>query len=234
MESMYLHDVEEPSSARGVYGDIIRALSSAGTPVSQIWHLFGFKPEATDHLAQFTEAVMRGPSPLSAGMRELIAAYTSASNQCPFCRRSHAAVALELLENEPLVNAVVENLESSPLPEAEKALLRFVHKITLSSSQISQHDIDLLHSHGWNDEAIYDAITVSALFNFYNRWVSASGVHPLPDEVHRERGRLMAQHGYVRRAEQYSKAQAVAFRSQSKRQPRQPEANGTGVPGRRE
>jgi len=28
--------------------------------------------------------VMRGPSPLSPGMRELIAAFTSARNHCPF------------------------------------------------------------------------------------------------------------------------------------------------------
>ena len=206
MTPMYLHEIEDQSSAKGVYADILRAMSASGTPVSQIWHLFSFKPDATDHLSRFTEAVMRGPSPLSAGMRELIAAYTSASNQCPFCRNSHAAVALELLENEPLVQAVIENLESAALPDAEKALLRFVGKITLASSQIGQQDIDELHGHGWNDEAIYDTITVSALFNFYNRWVSASGVHPLPDELHRERGRLMARHGYTRRAEQYSEA----------------------------
>ena len=135
MEPMYLHDVEEQSSAQGVYADILRAMSASGMPISQIWHLFGFKPDATDHLSRFTEAVMRGPSPLSAGMRELIAAYTSASNQCPFCRNSHAAVAPELLENEALVNAVIENLEAAPLPEPEKALLRFVRKITLSSAK---------------------------------------------------------------------------------------------------
>jgi hypothetical protein len=56
---------------------------------------------------------------------------------------------------------------------------------------------DALHLHAWSDEAIYDAITVSALFNFYNRWVNASGVQTLPDEVHRERGRSLAQHGYL-------------------------------------
>ncbi len=200
MKPMYLPEVEEQAGAKGVYADVIRAMSASGSPVSQIWHLFAFKPAATDHLMQFTEAVMRGSSPLSAGLRELIAAYTSASNQCPFCRNSHAAVAAELLENEALVRAVIENVESAPLPESEKALLRFVRKVTLYSSQIAQPDIDTLHSHGWSDEAIYDAITVSALFNFYNRWVSSSGVRPLPEDACRERGRMMAQRGYLRRA----------------------------------
>jgi alkylhydroperoxidase family enzyme len=47
-------------------------------------HLFAFKPQATEHLERFSEAVMRGPSPLSAGFRELIAAFTSKLNHCPF------------------------------------------------------------------------------------------------------------------------------------------------------
>lgn len=200
MKPMYLSEVEDHASAKGVYADVIRAMSAAGTPISQIWHLFAFKPAATDHLMQFTEAVMRGPSPLSAGLRELVAAYTSAGNQCPFCRNSHAAVAAELLENDGLVRAVIENMESAPLPESEKALLRFVRKVTLYPYQIGQPDIDSLHSHGWTDEAVYDAITVSALFNFYNRWVSSSGVRALPDEACRERGRMMAERGYLRRA----------------------------------
>jgi len=39
---------------------------------------------ATQYLAQFTQEIMREPGPLSPGFRELIAAYTSARNHCPF------------------------------------------------------------------------------------------------------------------------------------------------------
>lgn len=83
MEPMYLKDVEgHPGS--GPYGDLIRRMRDGGLPVPQIMHLFAFKPEATDHLARFSQAVMRGPSPLSPGQRELIAAFTSRRNDCPF------------------------------------------------------------------------------------------------------------------------------------------------------
>jgi alkylhydroperoxidase family enzyme len=57
---------------------------SRGLPVPQILHLFAFKPDRTDHLSRFTEGVMRGPSPLPPGLRELIAAFTSVHNQCLF------------------------------------------------------------------------------------------------------------------------------------------------------
>jgi hypothetical protein len=56
-----------------------------------------------------------------------------------------------------------------------------------------------LHEAGWSDEATYYAITVCALFNFYNRWIDASGVHPMSEEAHRQFGERTAQHGYVRK-----------------------------------
>ncbi|MCB1021595.1 MAG: peroxidase [Acidobacteria bacterium] len=81
---MYLPKVEDNPDAKGAYADVIRAARASGSPVSQIWNLFAFAPEAAVHLERFTEAIMRGPGPLSPGMRELIAAYTSVRNQCMF------------------------------------------------------------------------------------------------------------------------------------------------------
>jgi alkylhydroperoxidase family enzyme len=83
MNPMYLRDVEA-HEATGTRGATIGAIRAAGFPVPQIMHLFAFKPDRTDHLSRFTQEVMRGPSPLSAGQRELIAAFTSKRNACPF------------------------------------------------------------------------------------------------------------------------------------------------------
>lgn len=80
---MFLTEVEQAEGA-GQYADLLRMMRASGGPVSQIFHLFAFKPHATDHLSRFTQEVMRGPSPLSPGMRELIAAFTSAGNHCPY------------------------------------------------------------------------------------------------------------------------------------------------------
>jgi hypothetical protein len=53
-----------------------------------------------------------------------------------------------------------------------------------------------LRAIGWSDEAIFYTITVCALFNFYNRWITASGVHAVSDEGHRTHGKVLAQKGY--------------------------------------
>ncbi len=111
---------------------------------------------------------------------------------------SHAAVAAGLLGDKELVWGVLRDLETSALDEKHKALFRFVDKVNHDSPRITVRDMDPLRELGWDDEAIYFAITVCALFNFYNRWIDASGVHALSGEAHDEGGRRSARHGYVR------------------------------------
>lgn len=120
--------------------------------------------------------------------------------------KSHAAVAAVLLaqergqpECEELVAGVLRDLETSALSEQEKVLLRFVDKVNHHSPEIGPQDMQPLHDAGYTDEAIYYAITVCALFNFYNRWIDASGVHALSDEAHRQGGKRSASVGYVRK-----------------------------------
>ena len=83
MPLMFLPDVENAPPA-GLRGDLLRRMRESGKEYPQIWHLFAFRPQATDHLAAFTQELLRGPSPLSPGLRELIAAFTSAGNHCLF------------------------------------------------------------------------------------------------------------------------------------------------------
>src|SRR5260370_39016456 len=66
--------------------------------------------------------------------------------------------------------------------------IHFVDKVNRSSPEITADDMRPLYDVGWADEAIYYAITVCALFNFYNRWVDASGVHEIGRASCRERG----------------------------------------------
>ena len=78
MEPMFLDGIEKSTRDSALLNGF------RGGPVPQIYHLFAFKPDATRHLANFTHEVMRGPSPLSPGWRELIAAFTSRRNRCKF------------------------------------------------------------------------------------------------------------------------------------------------------
>jgi uncharacterized peroxidase-related enzyme len=111
----------------------------------------------------------------------------------------HAAVAAELLGDEELVWSAVNDLENCALSEKEKAMLRFVGKVNHHASSITADDMQPLYAAGWTDEAIYSAVSVCALFNFYNRWIDATGVHPMSDEAHRRFGKGTANNGYIQR-----------------------------------
>jgi alkylhydroperoxidase family enzyme len=96
------------------------------------------------------------------------------------------------------VAGVLADVETSSLDDRHKALFRLVDKVNHESPSMTAADLDVARAAGWTDEALYFAITVCALFNFYNRWIDATGVHALSDEAHRQGGKRSAQGGYVR------------------------------------
>ena len=93
---------------------------------------------------------------------------------------------------------MLNDVETSPLDERHKALFRFIDKVNHESPAIQPADMRSAPGAGWTDEALYFAITVCALFNFYNRWIDATGVHALSEEAHRAGGKRMKTGSYAR------------------------------------
>jgi len=77
-------------------------------------------------------------------------------------------------------------------------MFAFIEQMNAQSNQIRREDVDRVRSAGWSDEALYDAITVCALFRFYNAWIDATGVHDLPAAAYAMSGKRLAAQGYVR------------------------------------
>jgi uncharacterized peroxidase-related enzyme len=195
--ALYLPAVERELQP-GIYKELIESARRQGSEYSKIWDLFAFQESFTPNLSRFTEGVLRKPTSISPAMRELIAASTSFLNECRFCTKAHAAAAAELLGSEELVWSALKNLESSALEEEDKALLRFTGKVTTNLPGVGKQDVETVRAAGWDDEAIYFAITTCALFNFYNRWITATGVPEMSEEAHRRQGKALAQNGYIR------------------------------------
>ena len=97
-----------------------------------------------------------------------------------------------------LVHAVLNDLTTAPISEKDRALYAFVKKVNADSVATTPEDIDQLRKVGWTDEAIYDAITVCALFNFYNVWIDATGVSDMPAIGYEMSGHRLATEGYAR------------------------------------
>jgi alkylhydroperoxidase family enzyme len=95
------------------------------------------------------------------------------------------------------VQAVLDDYLTAPISNEEKALLAFIEKVALRSNRICQEDVDEVKATGWSDEALYDAITVCALFRFYNTWIDATGVQDMPTFAYEMSGKRLATEGYA-------------------------------------
>ena len=96
-----------------------------------------------------------------------------------------------------MVDAVLHDYRTAPIDAREKALFAFIDKMNRNSSLLRKEDVDEAKATGWSDEALYDAITVCALFNFYNKWIDASGVSDMPAAAYDASGQRLATAGYA-------------------------------------
>jgi alkylhydroperoxidase family enzyme len=97
-----------------------------------------------------------------------------------------------------MVDAVLNDYRTAPIGDREKALFAFIEKMNEQSNLVRREDIDRAKAAGWSEEALYDAISVCALFKFYNAWIDATGVHDLPASAYDMSGKRMAAQGYMR------------------------------------
>jgi uncharacterized peroxidase-related enzyme len=191
---MFLKEIRS-RPPEGMMRIAFKKLKDAGRDIPDIMHLFRFKKRNTNHLIRFTEEVMRGPSPLSRGLRELIGAFVSSRSQCCFCQCAHAPVAAQLL-GEELVNEVLSDPENARLDSAHKELFRYVSKLVEDPASVTATDISKLREEGWSEEAIYDALTIASLFKFYNTWNNGSGVRNMSSADYAHSGDRLLTLGY--------------------------------------
>jgi len=92
---------------------------------------------------------------------------------------------------------VLTDLDSAPISDKDRALYAFIKKMVRDSTSIGQEDVDVALEAGWSDEALYDAITVCSLFQFYNNWIDATGVADMPAMGYEMSGHRLATQGYA-------------------------------------
>ena len=150
-------------------------------PNAALLDVFRSYPATARPLIEFHEALMRGTSPLSIAEREMMAAFVSGLNACEYCHGIHTVTAEAFGVEEGVLDALLKDVDTAPVSDKLKPLLRYVQKLTRLPVRITSADVDAVYAAGWNDQALYDAIAVCALFNFMNRLVEGIGVAVVPD-----------------------------------------------------
>ncbi len=159
--------------------------------VAKLWEVFN--PEAREGLSIFSRSFMRNEGMLSPAEKEMIAAYVSALNDSDYCFAGHSRVAVNLGIDEGVFEPLVDDIETAPVRDALKPLLRFVNRLTLAPARIGQADADAVFAAGWDEQALHEAICVCARFSMMNRLTLGHGL--VVDEERRAADALRMNYG---------------------------------------
>jgi len=163
-----------------------------------IVELLFYKGSTGKALSALADTLLHGPSTLTQGEREIIASYVSTLNNCEFCHESHAASAnYHLKDGGKTVEMVKAGIDTSPVSDKMKALLKIAGKVQKSGREVKPKDIEDARRAGAIDDEIHDTVLIAAAFCMYNRYVDGLGTNlPRNKSEYIPMGRRMAENGY--------------------------------------
>jgi uncharacterized peroxidase-related enzyme len=167
-------------------------------PQPGIVELLFYKAPSGSALSNLAHTILKGPSPLTSGERELIAAYVSWLNNCEFCYKSHAASAdVHLSDGGKTTRCLGTDPSTAPISEKMKHLLRIAAKVQVSGREVTPELVAAAKDAGATDEEIHDTVLVAAAFCMYNRYVDGlNTLLPESDADYAGMGRRLATVGY--------------------------------------
>ena len=147
------------------------------------------------HMKKFTQEAMRGHSTWSVADRELMAAYVSEVNDCPFCVGAHTATAGLAYQDRERVAAVLADLDSAPIEEGLRATLGMLGELTREGT-VSPDAIRPVISAGVSGQQVEDALAVGFAFNTTDRLANAFAFHVLDQEGFEAGAKYLLKRGY--------------------------------------
>ncbi|MFR9797582.1 carboxymuconolactone decarboxylase family protein [Streptomyces sp. MS06] len=110
--------------------------------------------------------------------RELICAWTSKVNQCPYCVGTHRFFLQVFGGSEELSEAIeaAASVDDLPVDERTRTLLRLLTKLTREAYKITDEDWQSALDAGWTAEELLEAFFTTSLFNFITRMVDGLGL----------------------------------------------------------
>ena len=162
--------------------------------------LFIYRPETALPLNMLVQTMLHNPHPtLTAGERELIAAYVSTLNSCKYCSTIHGAIAKhQLAGNDLVVQQVMSDPASADISPKMKTLLQIAAKVQQGGKQVTAAIINDARDEGATDLEIHDTVLIAAAFCMYNRYVDGLATwQPDDEEMYDKMGAQRAREGYM-------------------------------------
>ena len=150
-------------------------------------------------MRELAEVLLRGPSSLTSGEREMLATLVSTRNDCYFCQTSHrAAAAHHLGGNYDLVDSVRFDYLNAPVSAKLRALLAIAAAVQVSGRNVTAEAVQTARTEGATDLEIHDTVLIAAAFSMFNRYVDGlATMTPRDPQMYDAMGARMASEGYL-------------------------------------
>jgi uncharacterized peroxidase-related enzyme len=166
--------------------------------------LLEYSKETAAPIRELTQILLRGPSTLTEGERELIAIIVSYKNECTFCCTAHTAAADILLGEEETAAKVKLDISTAPVSDKMKALLTIAAQVQQSGKAVTAASVQKAKDAGATDIEIHDTVLIAALFCLYNRYVDGLATVTPPDPAfYKGLGERLKNNGYNRLPQGY-------------------------------
>ena len=136
------------------------------------------RPDEFRAFFAYHDALMEKESGLTKGEREMIVVATSAHNQCIYCVVAHGAILRIREKNPQLADQIAANYRKADITPRQKAMLDFALKVSKSSHELSNADIEDMQKQGFSNDDIWDIGAISALFALSNRMANLTSMRP--------------------------------------------------------
>jgi uncharacterized peroxidase-related enzyme len=117
-------------------------------------------------------------SNLPARSYELATLAAARALRSSYCSLSHGRILAEKVLDPAAVTAIMGDALGSPLEPKERAMMAFVEKVVVNADRITAADIEVLRSHGYQDEEIFDLAAAAAARCFFSKLLDAMGAEP--------------------------------------------------------
>lgn len=144
--------------------------------------LLEYRLDTAKPIRELTQILLRGPSTLTTGERELIATLVSNRNDCRYCTTAHTAAADLLLGECETTAKIKEDISASPVSEKMKTLLIIAGQVQAGGKNVTNESIENAKAEGATDMEIHDTVLIAALFCLYNRYVDGLSATTPTDE----------------------------------------------------
>lgn len=146
--------------------------------VPNVFRAMSHRPEEFRAFFAYHDALVDKQGGLSQAEIEMIIVATSNDNGCQYCVIAHGAVLRIRAKNPLIADQIAINYRKADITPRQRAMLDFAMTVSNASRSIDEADFETLHSHGFDDEDIWDIAGITAFFGLSNRLANVMAMRP--------------------------------------------------------